>query len=353
MVVNDSRGVEFDLLQLKIGTPIQIEIAQEDVKNILRTGPGGDKVSDGDRVAYLVKRGYPKKVAEDLIQAVSKGTGKLRPTFYTREVVLDMSEQGFSCRIGFVNYIQLGEINRWKVGVWMNKSVIGNIGLYREIFKDDRDFLRVVRIEKVEVATDGSGTRMLCETVIDSLECFIALSFDPALQSPPEKGDLWLAGFINGNLNQGIAIQRIYNLPDPAHPKTVMEGHTVLSSRVKKKVMISNDHKAEMTENAVLGPELVKWLLELTEEVKGIADKVNTLSSNLNSHIHQVTSIGAPSGPAGVLLGGVSVPLATSVTTAPEKASIEQIEADTETDKFLSDLMFIQEKQLDNSPDQS
>ena len=109
MVVNDSRGVEFDLLQLKIGTPIQIEIAQEDVKNILRTGPEGDKVSDGDRVAYLVKRGYPKKVAEDLIHAVSKGTGKLRPTFYTREVVLDMSDQGFSCRIGFVNYIQLGE----------------------------------------------------------------------------------------------------------------------------------------------------------------------------------------------------------------------------------------------------
>ena len=159
----------------------------------------------------------------------------------------------------------------------MNKSVIGNIGLYKEIFKDDRDFLRVVRVEKVEVATDGSGTRMLCETVIDSLECFIALSFDPALQSPPEKGDLWLAGFINGNLNQGIAIQRIYNLPDPAHPKTVMEGHTVLSSRVKKKVMISNDHKAEMTENAVLGPELVKWLLKLTEEVKGIADDLETL----------------------------------------------------------------------------
>ena len=115
MVVNDDRGVEFDLTQIKVGTPVKIEIAQEDVRNILRTGSGGEKISDGQRVAYLMRRGYPQRTAEALIKAVAKGTGKLRPTFYTREAVFDFSDQGFACRIGFVNYIQLGSLEGGKV----------------------------------------------------------------------------------------------------------------------------------------------------------------------------------------------------------------------------------------------
>ena len=115
MVVNDDRGVEFDLTQIKVGTPIKIEIAQEDVRNILRTGPEGNKISDGQRIAYLVRRGYPQKTAEALIKAVAQGTGKLRPIFYTREAIFDFSDQGFSCRLGFVNYIQLGSLENGKV----------------------------------------------------------------------------------------------------------------------------------------------------------------------------------------------------------------------------------------------
>ena len=115
MVVNDDMGVEFDITRIKTGSPLKIEIAQEDVQNILRTGPEGDKKSDGARVAYLVRRGYPQKTAEDLIKAVAKGTGKLRPIFYTREAIFDFSDQGFSCRLGFVNYIQLGSLENGKV----------------------------------------------------------------------------------------------------------------------------------------------------------------------------------------------------------------------------------------------
>lgn len=115
MVVHDDKGVEFDLTKIRCGTPVKIEIAQEDVKNILRTGPDGNKISDGQRIAYLVRRGYPQKTAEALIKAVSKGTGKLRPVFYTNEALLDFSDQGFMCRIGFVNYIQLGSFENGKV----------------------------------------------------------------------------------------------------------------------------------------------------------------------------------------------------------------------------------------------
>ena len=109
MVVNDSNGVEFDITKIKIGTPVQIEISSEDVRNIMRTGPGGDKISDSQRIQYLIRRGYPPRTATDLIKAVAVGTGKLRPTFYTREAQYEMGNDGFSCRIGFVNYIQIGE----------------------------------------------------------------------------------------------------------------------------------------------------------------------------------------------------------------------------------------------------
>ena len=115
MIVNDDQGAEFDITRIRVGTPIKIEIAQEDVRNILRTGPDGEKISDGQRTAYLVRRGYPPKTAEALIKAVSQGTGKLRPTFYTREAIFDFSENGFACRIGFVNYIQLGSLEGGKV----------------------------------------------------------------------------------------------------------------------------------------------------------------------------------------------------------------------------------------------
>lgn len=115
MVVNDDKGVEFDLTKIRCGTPVKIEIAQEDVRNILRTGPGGETISDGQRIAYLVRRGYPQRTAEELIKAVSKGTGKLRPVFYTQEALLDFSDQGFSCRLGFVNYIQIGSLENGKV----------------------------------------------------------------------------------------------------------------------------------------------------------------------------------------------------------------------------------------------
>ena len=107
MVVNDDQGVEFDVTKIKTGTPLKIEISQEDVQNILRTGPEGDKKSDGQRIAYLIRRGYPKKTAEDLIAAVARGTGKLRPVFYTREAMFDFSESGFTFRAGFINYCLL------------------------------------------------------------------------------------------------------------------------------------------------------------------------------------------------------------------------------------------------------
>ena len=180
----------------------------------------------------------------------------------------------------------------------MKKQTIGQISLYRQLFKDNKDFLRLVKILDEEMAVDGGSYQVKAETVTDSLECLLNMSFDPALQSPAQRDDIWLAGFINGDLNNGIAIHRLYNISSPLHPKS-REGETVLSSRKGKKINVSNDHTATLTENAVLGPALVTWLLKLTAEIKSLADDLESLKNTYNSHNHNyIDTIGGPSTPA-------------------------------------------------------
>ena len=222
----------------------------------------------------------------------------------------------------------------------MQKRSRGEISVYRQLFADNRDFFRIVRIVKEELATDGSSYRLQAETVQDGLECLLNSSFDPALQSPIKEGDLWIAGFINGDLQNGILLQRLHSLADPLHPKAVMS-ETVLSSRKGKRINVSNDHGATLTENAVLGPALVVWLKKLTAQVKGLADGINSLAQHGRTHTHVSGAPGTPT--------ATPVPPATATAT-PEKTAITNLEADTETSKFLSDLLFIQEKGLDNSP---
>ena len=223
----------------------------------------------------------------------------------------------------------------------IKRKAHGEIALFKQLFSDNRDFFRVVRILKEEMATDGSSYHLQAETVQDGLECLVNSSFDPAVQSPIQKNDLWLCAFINGDLRNGILIQRIHNITAPLHPKVVREGETVLSSRKGKRINVSNDHSATLTESAVLGPALVKWLKKLTTEVKSLADDINSLAGNLRTHTHVGGPPGSPTGPP--------TPPATASAT-PEKTAITNLEAKTETDKFLSDIFYIQEKGLDNSP---
>ena len=69
----------------------------------------------------------------------------------------------------------------------MKKQTIGQVALYKQLFRDNRDFFRVVKILGEEVATDGGSYHLQAETVTDSLECLLNMSFDPALQSPAKK----------------------------------------------------------------------------------------------------------------------------------------------------------------------
>ena len=111
MVVNDDQGVEIDLTQIAVGTPILLEIVQEDIQYISRKTHEGNTITDGKRKAYLIRRGYSAETASILIDAVAKTSGKIRPLFYLRGANLSMNSQGFTLRCDILNMIELGELD--------------------------------------------------------------------------------------------------------------------------------------------------------------------------------------------------------------------------------------------------
>ena len=219
-----------------------------------------------------------------------------------------------------------------------------NISKLRQLFKEPtRDLsIQIVRLgDESEVAMDGTAYQHSAETVPDRLECLVTVTQNENLEGGILKDQLWLAGFVNRNLNHGFLIRRIVNDPFPLHPKSKM-GETVLSSVPKAKINVSNDHKAMLKENAVLGQELKTWLKELVTEVKSLAADLESLKTSFNSHTHPSSAPGSPTGPAAPL---------SAVSTTSETTKLNTLEGDERINKILSDLLFIQEKNLDNSPD--
>ena len=232
-----------------------------------------------------------------------------------------------------------------------------NIEKFREAIQGESPSLNfhLVRILKnQEVAMDGSSYQVEVETIPEEYDALVHVTQNENLEGGIAENQIWLAGFIDDNLNNGFLIRKIVNDQFKLHPKAKM-GETVVSSLPKKKINLSNDHTAKLTENAVLGPELVKWILKLTAEIKAIGDKVNSLSTKFITHLHLSSAPGSPTGPASAptpppTLVNPVTPIAPT-TTVSEKAKIVQLEQAIETNKFLSDLIYFQEKNLTNKPD--
>ena len=186
-----------------------------------------------------------------------------------------------------------------------------------------KQFLHIVRVIDEEMAEDGGSYQLLVELVQNSHECMVNCTFDPHLYGPAKKNDLWIAGFAQGDLNNGFLLQKLANLEDKIHPKA-RQDETVLSSRPKKRINISNDPRAQLTEPAVLGEQLRLWLVTLTEQVISLAN-------SYNSHSH--VSHGSPT------------PAQTAV-----QATLNTLKTQQRTAQWLSDLLFLQEKNLTNSP---
>ena len=231
-----------------------------------------------------------------------------------------------------------------------------NIDTIREAILGEGPSLNfhLVRILKnQEVAMDGSSYQVEVETIPEEYDALVHVTQNENLEGGIAENQIWLAGFIDDNLNNGFLIRKIVNDQFKLHPKAKM-GETVVSSLPKKRINLSNDHTAKLTENAVLGQELVKWMLKLTTQIKSIADKLTSLDGGFQRHIHATTSGTtatpiAPRPPTWMAGDGdTAIP---TTTATPEKNAIAQIEQAIETNKFLSDLIYFQEKNLTNKPD--
>jgi len=90
--------VEFDCTKIRNGTPVKIEINQEDMQGFSRLD------TQAAREDYLKKKGYKPEIAA----AISKATGRFDTVFYTKSVSFSLSQDdGFSMKLDFINFIQL------------------------------------------------------------------------------------------------------------------------------------------------------------------------------------------------------------------------------------------------------
>lgn len=99
MLLKDVNGIEYDILKIRNGTPIKIEIDQGDLKGISRVSTKAEKE------AFLIQRKYPVAIASALAETL----GKFETRFYTRSVTFSLDyDGGFEMKLDFVNFIETG-----------------------------------------------------------------------------------------------------------------------------------------------------------------------------------------------------------------------------------------------------
>lgn len=112
MCTTDAKNNEFDILKLRVATPVEITIDQGDMKGLDALAkrfehPGGVvdvKARTREIAKFLKARCYEDDVAE----ALAKTYGKMSPTFYTKAASFSLdAEQGFSLKVDFLNFIDL------------------------------------------------------------------------------------------------------------------------------------------------------------------------------------------------------------------------------------------------------
>lgn len=84
--------------QIRNGTAIRIFLAQEELKAISSSS------TDAEKKAFLMKRGYPEKLAS----AFSQSLNRINTAFYTKSVTFELDqENGFTMKLDFINFIDL------------------------------------------------------------------------------------------------------------------------------------------------------------------------------------------------------------------------------------------------------
>lgn len=100
-----------DLLTIRNGTPVQVRIDQGDMDGITEVvNPNAEGRRKEKAIvattAFLTQRCYPEKIAELLAQTLNNA--RMNAPFYTKAVQFTLdSEQGFSMKLDFINFIDL------------------------------------------------------------------------------------------------------------------------------------------------------------------------------------------------------------------------------------------------------
>lgn len=217
----------------------------------------------------------------------------------------------------------------------IKKDTLINLGMFKQLFEDKINSISLVEVIEEEIAKDGSAYTVRCLTHPEGLECHLNLPSYAEVSAQAIKGDLWLAVFINNDIDQGFLVSPLNNSLRTMHPKA-RDGETVLQSRKDKSIFISNSHDATLTEPLILGNELKTWLIELTAAIMQLITAVATLNAAFNAHTHSHAAPGPPTPAA---------PSSTANTDQPTQ-TLQGLIADPRIDRILSDLAYIQEKGL-------
>lgn len=98
MATADGLNKEFNILQCRNGTPIQVFLEQGDMKALSDSNKSKEEVA-----RYLTNRGWPAKVASIFAQKYNEFAN----IFYTKAVEFTLdNQQGFRCKLEFVNFIE-------------------------------------------------------------------------------------------------------------------------------------------------------------------------------------------------------------------------------------------------------
>lgn len=93
---SQTRPISFN--QIRNGTAIRIYLSQDELKSL------DSNSTDAQKKAFLMKRGYPDKVAGAFAQSLNR----INTAFYTKSVTFEINqEDGFNMKLDFINFIDI------------------------------------------------------------------------------------------------------------------------------------------------------------------------------------------------------------------------------------------------------
>jgi len=215
------------------------------------------------------------------------------------------------------------------------------------IFKDQRTHLAIGKILRLSVASDRSFLKCLVSILPEGREVVCRMTW--AMTGPnsgivefPEKDDLVLVGFADGNNDYAFIISRMSSTVDKL-PLKAIDGHLVLKAKAGKQSWLTSNLKILLskgdtvpTENLVLGQQLKTLLSYVLDQLADQADKLKQLSTDISTHNH-IGNLGYP----------VSAPLNAAAFTAAatqfdtKKSNFDAKKSSPVDDQaILSDLAF-------------